>query len=68
LSLEKELLSYSDSAENGGTWQEKRVTIKADSTDHKGQLAVTTLQKSTIWFDQISAKPVETFKVRQKRL
>jgi hypothetical protein len=57
-------LSDSDSADNAGTWQEKRVTIKADSTDHKGQLAITTSQESTIWFDQISAKPVETFKVR----
>ncbi|GAQ87827.1 alpha-L-arabinofuranosidase [Klebsormidium nitens] len=49
-------------AENAATWQQRHVTIRASSTDHKGQLAITTRQPSTIWFDQISAKPVKTFK------
>lgn len=61
--IKKQYGICSETAEDAATWQPRHVTIRALSTDHKGQLAITTRQPSTIWFDQISAKPVKTFRV-----
>lgn len=37
--------------------------LEAEETDHHGRLQLTTLSKGTIWLDQISVMPMDTYKV-----
>lgn len=44
-------------------WTKKEVVLEANGTDNSARLQLTTNQKGSIWFDQVSAMPVDTYKV-----
>lgn len=39
------------------------VLLEAKTTDHNARLQLTTAGKGVMWFDQVSAMPVDTYKV-----
>lgn len=39
------------------------VLLNATETNHNSRLQLTTSKKGVIWFDQVSAMPLETYKV-----
>lgn len=43
------------------------VLLNATETNHNSRLQLTTSKKGVIWFDQVSAMPVETYKVFDSR-
>lgn len=43
-------------------WTKKEFILKATATDHYARLSLTSSKKGIVWFDQVSAMPVDTFK------
>lgn len=43
-------------------WTKKEFILKATATDHHARLSLTSSKKGIVWFDQVSAMPVDTFK------
>uniref|UniRef100_A0A2P2MIZ0 non-reducing end alpha-L-arabinofuranosidase n=1 Tax=Rhizophora mucronata TaxID=61149 RepID=A0A2P2MIZ0_RHIMU len=43
-------------------WSKAEVLLKAQGTDQNARLQLTTSRKGVIWFDQVSAMPLDTFK------
>ncbi|KAL1197072.1 Alpha-L-arabinofuranosidase 2 [Cardamine amara subsp. amara] len=43
-------------------WTKKEVILEANGTDNGGRLQLTTTRKGLIWFDQVSAMPLDTYK------
>lgn len=39
------------------------VVLEAKGTDHNSRLQLTTIKKSVMWLDQVSAMPLDTHKV-----
>ncbi|XP_019058426.1 PREDICTED: alpha-L-arabinofuranosidase 1 isoform X2 [Tarenaya hassleriana] len=58
LASEKIIASASDVS----NWTKKEVVLEAKGTDHGARLQLTTTKKGLIWFDQVSAMPVDTYK------
>lgn len=50
------------SASDVSNWTKVEVLLKANGTDHNSRLQLTTAKKGVIWFDQVSAMPVDTYK------
>ncbi|GFY82741.1 alpha-L-arabinofuranosidase 2 [Actinidia rufa] len=44
------------------TWTKAEVLLEAKETDHNARLQLTTSKKGVIWFDQVSAMPLDTYK------
>lgn len=51
------------SASDVSKWIKKEVLLEAKSTDPSARLQLTTTKKGSIWIDQVSAMPVDTYKV-----
>ncbi|CAA7033872.1 unnamed protein product [Microthlaspi erraticum] len=49
-------------ASDVSNWTKKEVPLEANGTDHGARLQLTTTKKSSIWFDQVSVMPVDTYK------
>ncbi|KAL2613771.1 hypothetical protein R1flu_025463 [Riccia fluitans] len=47
---------------NSSTWHKYTLRLEAKDTDHRGKLAFTTTNQGSIWLDQVSAFPEETYK------
>ncbi|RZC83185.1 hypothetical protein C5167_045965 [Papaver somniferum] len=45
-------------------WKKVELQLEAKGTDHYARLQLTTTKKGVIWFDQVSAMPVDTYKGR----
>ncbi|KAI3964930.1 hypothetical protein MKW92_031270 [Papaver armeniacum] len=45
-------------------WKKVELQLEAKETDHYARLQLTTTKKGVIWFDQVSAMPVDTYKGR----
>ncbi|CAL9220318.1 unnamed protein product [Arabidopsis halleri] len=58
LASEKIIASASDVSK----WIKKEVLLEAKSTDPSARLQLTTTKKGSIWIDQVSAMPVDTYK------
>ncbi|KAH0904942.1 hypothetical protein HID58_044445, partial [Brassica napus] len=58
LASEKIIASASDVS----NWTKKEVVLEAKGTDHGARLQLTTTKKGSIWIDQVSAMPVDTYK------
>ncbi|CAH8283525.1 unnamed protein product [Eruca vesicaria subsp. sativa] len=58
LASEKIIASASDVSK----WTKKELLLEAKGTDHGARLQLTTTKKGSIWIDQVSAMPVDTFK------
>ncbi|XP_010251797.1 PREDICTED: alpha-L-arabinofuranosidase 1-like [Nelumbo nucifera] len=43
-------------------WKKVEILMVAQSTDHNARLQLTTTKKGIIWFDQVSAMPLDTYK------
>ncbi|GKV32694.1 hypothetical protein SLEP1_g41281 [Rubroshorea leprosula] len=43
-------------------WTRMEVLLEAKGTNHNSRLQLTTTQKGVIWFDQVSAMPMDTYK------
>ncbi|KAF5750333.1 putative Alpha-N-arabinofuranosidase 1 precursor [Tripterygium wilfordii] len=50
------------SAADVSNWKKAEVLLKAVGADHSSRLQLTTSQKGVIWFDQVSAMPLDTYK------
>ncbi|OVA13812.1 Alpha-L-arabinofuranosidase [Macleaya cordata] len=50
------------SSSDVSNWTKVEVMLEAKETDHYGRLQLTTTSKGVIWFDQVSAMPVDTYK------
>ncbi|PIA53173.1 hypothetical protein AQUCO_00900046v1 [Aquilegia coerulea] len=50
------------SASDVSNWTKVEVLLKAKATDHSARLQLTMTRKGVIWFDQVSAMPVDTYK------
>ncbi|XP_030463731.2 alpha-L-arabinofuranosidase 1-like [Syzygium oleosum] len=48
------------SASDVSSWTKMEVLLEARGTNHKSRLQLTTTQKGVIWFDQVSAMPLDT--------
>ncbi|XP_057461130.1 alpha-L-arabinofuranosidase 1-like isoform X2 [Actinidia eriantha] len=44
------------------TWTKAEVLLEAKETNHNARLQLTTSKKGVIWFDQVSAMPLDTYK------
>jgi len=44
-------------------WTKKEMLLEANGTDNGARLQFTTTKKGSIWFDQVSAMPMDTYKV-----
>lgn len=51
------------SASDVSKWTKKEILLEAKGTDHVARLQLTTTKKGSIWIDQVSAMPVDTYKV-----
>lgn len=58
--LAQEDLSVSKS--KAREWNKHELILRASSTDHKARLVVLSNDAGTVWLDQISVMPVDTFK------
>ncbi|XP_033142266.1 alpha-L-arabinofuranosidase 1 [Brassica rapa] len=58
LASEKIIASASDVSK----WTKKEVLLEAKGTDHGARLQLTTTKKGSLWIDQVSAMPVDTYK------
>jgi hypothetical protein len=45
------------------TWRRVEHVFEANATNHNSSLQITTTSKGVIWLDQISAMPLDTYKV-----
>ncbi|KAF2287781.1 hypothetical protein GH714_002706 [Hevea brasiliensis] len=43
-------------------WTKAEVLLEAQGTNHNSRLQLTTSQRGVIWFDQVSAMPLDTYK------
>ncbi|KAK8609138.1 hypothetical protein V6N13_025445 [Hibiscus sabdariffa] len=50
------------SASDVSNWTKMEVLLEAKETDHNSRLQLTTSKKGVIWFDQVSAMPLDTYK------
>ncbi|XP_058079965.1 alpha-L-arabinofuranosidase 1 isoform X1 [Magnolia sinica] len=50
------------SASDVSNWTKVELVLEAKQTDHNARLQLTTTKKGVIWFDQVSAMPVDTHK------
>ncbi|KAG2689876.1 hypothetical protein I3843_09G158700 [Carya illinoinensis] len=50
------------SASQVSNWTKMEVLLEANATKHNSRLQLTTTRKGVIWFDQVSAMPVDTYK------
>ncbi|KAG6642756.1 hypothetical protein CIPAW_09G163200 [Carya illinoinensis] len=50
------------SASQVSNWTKMEVLLEANATNHNSRLQLTTTRKGVIWFDQVSAMPVDTYK------
>ncbi|KAG2315483.1 hypothetical protein Bca52824_018605 [Brassica carinata] len=50
------------SATDVSKWTKKEVLLEAKGTDHGARLQLTTTKKGSLWIDQVSAMPVDTYK------
>ncbi|XP_062166491.1 alpha-L-arabinofuranosidase 1-like [Alnus glutinosa] len=50
------------SASDVSNWTKVEVLLEANATDHKSRLQLKTSRKGVIWFDQVSAMPLDTYK------
>ncbi|VVA97149.1 unnamed protein product [Arabis nemorensis] len=50
------------SASDVSKWTKKEVLLEAKGTDHGARLQLTTTKKGSIWIDQVSAVPLDTYK------
>ncbi|GKV28989.1 hypothetical protein SLEP1_g37973 [Rubroshorea leprosula] len=50
------------SASDVSNWTKKELLLTAEGTNHTSRLQLTTAKKGVIWFDQVSAMPVDTYK------
>ena len=51
------------SASDVSKWIKKEVVLEAKGSDHGARLQLTTTKKGSLWIDQVSAMPVDTYKV-----
>ncbi|XP_023539636.1 alpha-L-arabinofuranosidase 1-like [Cucurbita pepo subsp. pepo] len=58
----KKLATASIISSDVSNWSKMEVLLTATETNHNSRLQLTTSKKGVIWFDQISAMPVETYK------
>ncbi|KAF5182580.1 Alpha-l-arabinofuranosidase [Thalictrum thalictroides] len=49
-------------ASDVSNWKKFEVLLKAKATDHTARIQLTMTKKGVIWFDQVSAMPVDTYK------
>ncbi|VVB13276.1 unnamed protein product [Arabis nemorensis] len=49
-------------ASDVSNWTKKEVLLEANGTDDSARLQLTTTKKCSVWFDQVSAMPVDTYK------
>lgn len=50
-------------ASDVSNWTKTEVVLEANGTDNGARLQFTTTKKGSIWFDQVSAMPMDTYKV-----
>ncbi|OMO72911.1 hypothetical protein CCACVL1_17527 [Corchorus capsularis] len=50
------------SASDVSNWTKMEVILEAKSTNHNSRLQLTTTKKGVVWFDQVSAMPLDTYK------
>ncbi|GLT73036.1 hypothetical protein SLA2020_449230 [Shorea laevis] len=50
------------SASDVSNWTKVEVLLEAKATDHNSRLQLKTSRKGVIWFDQVSAMPLDTYK------
>lgn len=48
---------------NVANWTKMENIVEANATDHNSSLQITTSQKGIVWLDQVSAMPLDTYKV-----
>uniref|UniRef100_A0A9I9CWX5 non-reducing end alpha-L-arabinofuranosidase n=1 Tax=Cucumis melo TaxID=3656 RepID=A0A9I9CWX5_CUCME len=58
----KKLATASIISGDVSNWTKMEVLLNATETNHNSRLQLTTSKKGVIWFDQVSAMPVETYK------
>ena len=51
------------SASDVSNWTKMEVLLEAEETNSNSRLQLTTSTKGVIWFDQVSAMPLDTYKV-----
>lgn len=51
------------SASDVSKWKRVEKSLEAEETTHDARLQLTTSKKGVIWLDQVSAMPVDTYKV-----
>jgi hypothetical protein len=44
-------------------WQKYELILEATDTDHQGMLVLASSEEGTFWLDQVSAFPLDTYKV-----
>ena len=44
-------------------WTRMETVMEADATNHKASLQITTSTEGVVWLDQVSAMPLDTYKV-----
>ncbi|XWS58857.1 hypothetical protein CRYUN_Cryun08bG0070600 [Craigia yunnanensis] len=50
------------SASDVSNWTKMEVLLEAKATNHNSRLQLTTTEKGVVWFDQVSAMPLDTYK------
>ncbi|XP_022766566.1 alpha-L-arabinofuranosidase 1 isoform X2 [Durio zibethinus] len=50
------------SASDVSNWTKMEVLLEANETNHNSRLQLTTTKKGVVWFDQVSAMPLDTYK------
>ncbi|PKI58955.1 alpha-L-arabinofuranosidase 1 [Punica granatum] len=50
------------SASGVSDWSKMEVLLEAEDTNHNSRLQLTSTQEGTIWLDQVSAMPLDTYK------
>uniref|UniRef100_A0A7N0UZ65 non-reducing end alpha-L-arabinofuranosidase n=1 Tax=Kalanchoe fedtschenkoi TaxID=63787 RepID=A0A7N0UZ65_KALFE len=55
-------LATSEIAASSSNWTKKEVELEANGASESGRLQLTTNDKGTVWFDQVSLMPVDTYK------
>jgi len=56
-------LIFSASASEVSKWKRMETILAADASSSSSSLHLTTTKKGVIWLDQVSAMPVDTYKV-----
>jgi len=49
---------------NASSWRRVERVLEATETNHYSSLQITATGKGTVWLDQVSAMPLDTYKVR----